>query len=71
MRRTQTWPKWREQAWQFLRDRQKDPKSTSGRRYWYSATPEIVKVLLYEGRNDEAWNEAISASKGNEIEQDL
>jgi tetratricopeptide (TPR) repeat protein len=61
--RTETWSKWREKAWMFLRERQNNQKSPTGRAYGYSATPEIVKVLLYEKRDEEAWNEAINAPK--------
>lgn len=62
--RIEEWPKWRERAWQFLRDRQGDSKTNSGNRYRYSAAREIVNILLYEKRDDEAWIEAMNAPEG-------
>ncbi|MHB0936049.1 MAG: SWIM zinc finger family protein [Armatimonadota bacterium] len=57
------WEAWRERAWTALRGhytRRLETKPFASRYMWYASTgySELVRILLWEGRVDEAWQEA-------------
>ncbi len=56
------WDAWRERCWQHLRAaRAQKPKPKTAGSLWFPHAydhSEEVRILLWEGRNDEAWQEA-------------
>lgn len=60
------WDYWRERCWAFLRafvDERNEPPPQVGVPLWYARPrdhSEMVRILLWEGRSNEAWDEAPS-----------
>jgi len=61
--RINQWSHWRERAWSVLQEASNSLRG--GRPSWISPVTEIVKVLLWERRTDEAWNAATDEATGN------